>query len=120
MNIDQLEGLTLVSVDGLAKDSEEVIFTSACGRRFRMFHTQDCCEHVRVDDVIGDVKDLIGQPIVNAYEETNEKEPIPKDSDYSFLWTFYRIATNAGTLTIKWLGESNGYYSESVDFVEIT
>jgi hypothetical protein len=39
--------------------------------------------------------------------------------DYeSYTWTFYRFGTRRGSVTVRWLGHSNGYYSEGVS-VEI-
>jgi hypothetical protein len=108
-----IQGVTLASVAGLSKDSDRVLFTAADGRRWSMLHEQDCCEHVWLEDVVGDVEDLIGHPILEATESSNHEE----GSDYeSRTWTFYRFSTVKGTVTLRWCGESNGYYSEAVSF----
>lgn len=113
-----LLGKTLVEIKGLEKDSYTVLFKTSEGERFKMDHDQDCCENVRVEDVIGDVSDLIGATVVLAEESTGDDpdgyEP-PKYRE-SFTWTFYRLATTRGHVDIRWLGESNGCYSEAVYF----
>jgi len=114
--IGDLVGQTLTAVAG-AVGGDELRF-KADGKEWRMFHSQDCCESVRLEDIAGDLADLIGSPIVSAEESTNLNEQIdgkPECLD-SCTWTFYRIATAKGLVVLRWLGESNGYYSESVDF----
>lgn len=120
MPFSDLMGETLVSVEGAQVGSDEVLFTTASGKRYRMRHYQDCCEHVRVEDVVGDVQDLVGSPITMADESTNNDVHNGKP-DYidSHTWTFYKLATVKGYVDIRWLGESNGYYSEAVDFDEV-
>lgn len=113
-----LKGETLTSIEGLRVGSYEVIFTTESGKRYLMYHSQDCCEQVKVEDISGEPDCLIGSPIDLAYEETNQDNP-PEYAD-SFTWTFYRLATIKGYVVIRWLGESNGYYSERVDFADIT
>ena len=116
-----LLGETLASVDGCENGSNEVTFKTQSGRTFKMFHDQDCCEQVSIEDVCGDVVDLIGTPLLQAEESTSTENPEGVTPEYqdSFLWTFYRLATIKGSVVIRWYGESNGYYSESVDFKEI-
>ena len=116
MNINTLVGLTLAQVHGCEPESDQVVFTSTCGRVFKLWHDQDCCEHVRLVEVIGDPGDMIGSPIGQAEESSNNEET----SDGSQTWTFYRLATAKGSLVLRWLGESDGYYSESVDFDDVT
>ena len=117
----------------MEKGSEEITFTTLDGKQYKMYHEQDCCENVTIDDVCGDVMDLIGSPLLSAEERTSEENPpdvteqrlkLQKDAAYvewqdSFTWTFYHFATINGYLDLRWYGESNGYYSESVDFKEI-
>lgn len=92
---------------------ERLLFKLSDGRTFIMFHQQDCCESVTIEDICGDLKDLMDSPILQAEESTSKDNP--KGGEESFTWTFYRIATVKGAVTIRWYGTSNGYYSESVD-----
>lgn len=59
-----LLGRTIVKIEGAEKDSEEILFTLENGDIFRMYHEQDCCEDVRVEDVGGDINRLIGNPLL--------------------------------------------------------
>lgn len=113
MEFRELVGKTITSIDGAEEDSEVVKITTTDGS-FRMFHYQDCCEGVTLAEVHGDIDDLIGEPVVYAVESCNPDDPEPGGE--SSTWTFYRLATSKGLVVLRWLGESNGYYSESVDF----
>lgn len=110
-----LVGHTLTEVVGAEAGSDEIRFVSARGDVFRQTHLQDCCESVNVAEVIGDLDSIIGHEIVEAREESNNDNPPHEKYNESWTWTFYTIRTNRGTVVIRWLGESNGYYSESVD-----
>ena len=112
-----LIGKKIIEITGLEVGSDLVVFVCEDGKQFKMYHDQDCCESVQVEDVCGDIAHLIGQTVLSAEESSNNDDP-PAFSE-SHTWTFYRIATNRGMVVIRWLGESNGYYAESVDFEEI-
>lgn len=111
-----LIGKTMASVENV--NNEEIVFTTTDGEKFSLYHLQDCCESVMVDDVVGDLADLVGEPILVAEEATSDKNPegVTKECQDSFTWTFYKFATRKGYVDIRWYGESNGYYSESVYF----
>jgi hypothetical protein len=89
-----------------------------------MLHHQDCCKSVWVDDVNGDINDLLYTPILRAEEvsyNNGDKDLKPGLFDFnrgddSITYTFYHLATIKGYVTIRWCGSSNGYYSESVSF----
>lgn len=115
IDIKVLLGKTLIKIEGLEKGSEEVVFHCKDGKKYKMYHDYCCCESVEIEEVIGDIENLLNTPLVMAEEVSNKG-----DTDYgTCTWTFYKLATNKGYVTIRWYGESNGWYSESVDFEEM-
>jgi hypothetical protein len=113
-----LLGKTIVSIVGAKSGSDRIEMELSNGDKYILYHAQQCCEGVEVEDVIGDISDLLNSPITMAEESTSDQNPdgITKYHQYSFTWTFYKLATVKGYVTIRWYGESNGCYSESVDF----
>jgi hypothetical protein len=118
MDLKVLIGLTMSSV---VSTDDELLFKTTCGRTFKFYHAQDCCEGVYIESIVGDLEDLVGAPILNADEETSNSNPPGVVMEYqdSFTWTFYKFATRKGYVDVRWYGQSNGYYSERVDFDEL-
>lgn len=116
MSITILKGKTLTSI--VNRDNEALVFEADDGTAYQMFHSQQCCEFVRLEEVIGDLNDLVGSPVLEAEEVSSEGHPAPEHAE-SYTWTFYKLGTAKGHVSLRWLGESNGYYSESVDFEKI-
>lgn len=117
----KLEGRKIVSVEGKAGD-EEVVLCTDDDVRFRIYHEQDCCETVRLHDVDGDLQDLVGHVVsraemVSSESEMNDENWREAPSRYaeSWTWTFVKIQNMGASLTMRWFGESNGYYSEGVN-----
>ena len=79
------------------------------------YHEYSCCESVLLTQVDGISDKIIGSRIVIAEVVTDEKSV----AGGSITWSFYKIGTNKGMIDFRWQGESNGYYSESVDLVKI-
>ena len=118
VDLSVFEGAIIQGIDGLVEDSGQVLLGTTHGT-LEMFHEQDCCEHVRISQVDGDVQKHIGSCVLAIKEKVvrnNDAEYVPID-DYedSETATFYTIVTTRGYLDFRWQGSSNGYYSEGVD-----
>ena len=116
-NVSELLGKILTHIE-VGPDNDEIIFTCDDGTQYKMYHNQECCETVSIEDIDGDLNYLLNSPILQAEESSSFDNPKNKD-DSSYTWTFYKLATAKGYVTIRWCGTSNGYYSESVDFVRL-
>lgn len=120
-NVYELLGKTLTDI----KESKyEIEFITDTKDRYLMYHEQECCEAVYIEDICGDLNDLLNSEILEAEGISDTMEIPCSEEKYryyeSVTWTFYKIGTRKGSVTIRWCGTSNGYYSESVDFAKVT
>lgn len=120
MEVSELVGKTMRSVENVG--NAELVFTTEEGGRYKLHHDQNCCESVSIESIVGDLSDLVGEPILKAEESASNEDPDGSKMEHeyreSFTWTFYKFATRKGYVDVRWYGESNGYYSESVSFSE--
>ena len=116
---EELLGRTLYRVS--ADEAELTLYLSDTNY-VKFSHHQDCCESVYIEDICGDLNDLVGAPLVEAEEVSNYDAGPLGEYEESYTWTFYRFRTRKGSVTVRWYGSSNGYYSESVsvEFVDTT
>ena len=119
VDFEVLKGKTLKEVR--QDDDRELYFVTVDGDTFKMYHEQDCCESVYIESIVGDLEDLVGWPILFAEHAAgdNSDDANAISFDDSNSWAFYKLATIKGYVDIRWVGSSNGYYSESVDFVKV-
>ncbi len=91
---------------------------------YELYHEQECCENVELEEIVGDLRDLLNSEILGANivtnpdcnsEEGDEDGDYEDDEDdyydYSYTWTFYNIKTWKGYVTLRWYVESSGWYS---------
>lgn len=115
--IGDMVGLTVENID---VNGDEMTFIFTNGIRVEFYHSQNCCEAVYIESVVGDINDLIGNVLtvaeeVSNYDTTESKLP-ENDVEWGDVeqWTFYKFDSNKGGITVRWYGTSNGYYSTDV------
>lgn len=117
--LDVLVGQVLTKVQ--QESDSKIVFVTSKGKEYILHHWQDCCESVTIESIVGDLNDLVGSMILTAEKSVSGENPtgVTKEFQDSFTWTFYKFSTRKGYVDIRWYGESNGYYSEEVDFDEV-
>lgn len=111
MTISDMIGKTPLFI--IQGDDDTILFKFSDGTQIEFYHAQNCCESVIIEDVNGDWSDLVGQPILEAREVSNDAPPLEWEPE-SYTWTFYTFRGIKGSVDVRWYGTSNGYYSESV------
>jgi hypothetical protein len=123
-----LKGEIIERIDRVYGDEDgsgdALLFYLRNGDIYKMSHETDCCESVFIEDICGDLSDILRSKVLVAEEVTKRREDMGDSApsemlDDSETWTFYKIDTSSGGVTIRWYGASNGYYSESVDFRKV-
>lgn len=112
VNISELVGQIFDEV--VNEDDVELHFKRAGKTIYKFYHSQDCCEDVFIEDIDSPLTVFSNAEILEAEESSKES---PKNPDAA--WTFYKFRTSKGWVTIRWWGESNGYYSISVNLAKI-
>ena len=123
MNIQELAGKKIVAIDIVddPKKDHEIRIEIEGGRVFRFYHNQDCCESVRIaapKDGDGSLLSLIGKETREVTQEEDRDDGTDTDYD-SWTKTTITFRSDSETVISRWIGESNGYYSEDVDLEEV-
>lgn len=124
-NFSELLGQTIIKIENI--DNKMLIFYINDDRQYLLSHDNECCESVSIEDITGNLDDLIDSPILLAIEEVitpNEGICPELNGEHGGVdqeeerWTFYKLATIKGYVDIRWYGCSNGYYSVGVNLKE--
>ncbi len=115
--LSELVGKTIIKLEQV-DDWSEIRFFCSDHTVYALHHIQECCEEVYLEDVNGELSWLLNTPILMA-DEAQGETGTEEESGTRYRWTFYRFATRKGYVDLRFLGLSNGYYSEKVDFIRI-
>lgn len=112
----EIESLIGEIIKDIAYDDETISFITD-KNVFKFEHLRDlhrnCYELVYLQDIIGDLSDLIDSPITLAECRTNELE------NGCLKYTLYHLVTIKGRVDIRFNGFSNGHYSMDVDITKM-
>lgn len=112
--IEELKGKTLKEITITKDDNNDecITFITIDDEVYEMYHERDLSENVYIEDICGDLQNLLHSPILLAEEVSSYGDTTPS-------WTFYKIANINESVTIRWYGDGSGYYSEKVIFEKL-
>ena len=110
IDISDLKGMTITAV--IYNTDDESLWIHLNTHVLQMTHFQDCCETVHLADVVGNFEDLIGYPLLEVSESIVD---ITSANAESSTASYYNFKTLKSTVQLRWVGESNGCYSETID-----
>ncbi len=124
VEISDLVGKKITKVEGLEEGSEMVIIYTDCDHTYMFNHEQICCEDVELNDFECDVEMIVGAKIISADVAKNknhfsESKDSPNEEFATWTWSFYKIETDKGEIWMRWIGGSNGAYSEEVSIFRV-
>jgi hypothetical protein len=103
----------------IVKTDCDILLHTTDGHLYSIHHEDECCEEVYLADVCGDLEDLLFSEILSFEIVSNSDDPPVSSNPESYTWTFVKVSTNHGSVTMRWYGESNGYYGETVTLMEL-
>lgn len=109
IDVSDLKGKTITAV--IYNTDDDSLWIHLNTHILEMTHIQDCCETVYLADVVGNFEDLIGYPLLEVSESIVNIE----SEDISSTASYYNFKTLKASVQLRWVGESNGYYSETID-----
>ena len=119
MKTEEFENIVGHEIRKIIVEAAELTFITDKGK-FTLLHDQDCCECVSMVATKGNLMNCIGK-VGSAKVQINVEEFPDRFSESlgfqpyeSFTWTIFSLTINKKHVKFYWLGESNGYYSESV------
>ena len=110
IDISELKGMTITAV--IYNTDDESLWIHLNTHVLQMAHFQECCETVYLADVVGNFEDLIGYPLLEVTESIVD---ITSANTESSTASYYTFKTLKASVQLRWVGESSGYYSETVD-----
>jgi hypothetical protein len=115
LNASELVGKIFVSHE-VCQYKESIKFFDEYGNYYLFYHDVQCCEHVYIEDICGDLDDLMDSEILQSEMVSSEMtdEDIEKQGHKNDFgeWYFYKLATIKGSVTLRWCGISTNYSTE--------